>query len=121
MKEFHQRIDDAELLAFSYEKNAELIGHGEIALRESNEGRICRVIIKESKRGLGLGKRFSEALIAHAFNDLALSKLTLNVFDFNTPALKCYQSIGFKEYRRAAAARAFKAEKWGMIYLELDR
>ena len=60
----------------------------------------CVVIGEEFFLGKGICKMMIDKAIDIAFIKLGLIKLTLNVYDFNSPAVKCYQSSGFKEIER---------------------
>ena len=59
--------------------------------------RLGWVIVDDSKRGKGYGKRMLELSIKMAFEIMKAKKLTIGVFENNTPAYKCYKSLGFTE------------------------
>ncbi len=75
------------------------IGHAElngIDLRNET-ARICRILIGESGlRNKGYGEAIIRALIRYGFKTLGLHRLDLGVYDFNVPAIKCYQKCGFE-------------------------
>ncbi|MDF1657869.1 MAG: GNAT family protein [Verrucomicrobiales bacterium] len=96
-----------------------VLGYGEIIQRTEKDGLVCRVIVADSLRGTGAGKQLIEELVEEAFKNLALEKLTLNVFDFNESAIRCYKSVGFKETNRLEGARDFEGEKWSLVVMEL--
>lgn len=47
-------------------------------------------------RGQGYGTEALALLLIHAFDDLNLQNVMLSVFAFNTPAIRCYQRLGFR-------------------------
>lgn len=82
----------------AYDENG-IIGHMIIRFVDI-ENRICRfgfVIVDDSKRGKGYGKRMLELAIDHAFEVMKAKKIDLVVFDNNESALNCYKAAGFKE------------------------
>ena len=76
----------------------EIVGH--ILLRFPSEDksviRFGFVIVDDSKRGMGYGRRLLQLAIDHACNQMGVKTITLGVFADNPSALKCYQSVGFK-------------------------
>ena len=76
----------------------EIIGH--ILLRFPSEDKsIIRfgfIIVDDTKRGMGYGRRLLQLAIDHACNQMGVKTITLGVFADNPSALKCYQSAGFK-------------------------
>lgn len=46
--------------------------------------------------GKGYGTDAMKALMNFVFNNMNISKIRLNVFSFNTRAIKCYEKCGFK-------------------------
>lgn len=55
------------------------------------------VLIGDKKyRGQGLGTEAIGLLCHFGFNELNLHKVKASVFDFNMPALKCYEKCGFQ-------------------------
>lgn len=49
----------------------------------------------KSCRGKGYGKAGLNELINYGFNTLKLYRIQLNVIEFNYPAIKLYESVGF--------------------------
>ena len=76
------------------------------------------VIVDDSKRGKGYGKRMLELGLQYAFKILKAKKVTIGVFENNTPAYACYKSLGFKEIEgEEPVIRDIKGEKWKLIEL----
>ncbi|WP_243347792.1 GNAT family N-acetyltransferase [Parabacteroides sp. FAFU027] len=77
----------------------EVIGHAELNHidTKNKSARICRILIGEERyRNRGFGKAIVRALIHIGFDDLRLHRLDLGVYDFNQPAIKCYQDCGLE-------------------------
>ena len=72
------------------------IGHAEIALADSGNCRLCRILIgQKGLRGKGLGQELVKILLNRAFNELGAERAELNVYDWNHQAIKCYERVGF--------------------------
>lgn len=85
------RVTDSE--------TGQIIGHAELnAIDTRNKNaRVCRVLVGNvGMRSKGYGVEIIRALIKYAFEILDLHRLDLGVFDFNKPAIKCYQKCGFE-------------------------
>ena len=73
------------------------IGHCELYLLE-NSAKIDRLIIGDaSMKGKGLCHQIIKLLLDYGFNDLKQSTIELNVFDWNTVAIRCYEKSGFRK------------------------
>lgn len=78
-----------------------------------------RVLIFQKYRGNGLGKEMVQMAVKFAFENMCLSEVTLGVFDFNTPAIDTYKSIGFAQFQFNKGARQFQTESWNVIKMKL--
>ena len=99
-----------------------IVGH--LILRYTDEAkkilRIGFVIVDDTKRGKGYGKRMLEMAISYAFHMLKAEKVTLGVFDNNLPAYYCYKAAGFKEIQMEEECFfEIFGEKWRCIELEI--
>lgn len=76
----------------------EMVGYGELASIDlpNRSARLSRLLISPDHRRAGLGGAMVEALLAVAFDELALHRVALGVFDFNRAAIRCYQKAGFR-------------------------
>ena len=54
------------------------------------------VIVQPAARGRGIASRMVTDLLRIGFEDLGLHRIELVVFDFNRPAIACYQRAGFR-------------------------
>ena len=83
---------------------------------DHNTIRFGWVIVDDSKRGKGYGKRMLELGLKYAFNILKAKKVTIGVFESNTPAYECYKSLGFKEAEnKEPEVRDINGRKWKQI------
>ncbi|MES1190757.1 MAG: GNAT family protein [Steroidobacter sp.] len=86
-----------------------IIGHCGLSSisRAHRSCRLSRILIGDREhRGKGYGQDMVRQLLAIAFNELKLHRVELDVFDFNTAAIRCYERCGFiREGLRRDAAR----------------
>jgi RimJ/RimL family protein N-acetyltransferase len=79
-------------------ESEEVIGHislGKID-RKNNSARVGKVLVGEQKaRSKGIGQQMIKEILKVAFDELHLHRVTLGVFDFNAPAIRCYEKVGF--------------------------
>lgn len=57
---------------------------------------LSRVLVNPSQRGQGLGLAMTLAALQVAFDQLHLHRVNLHVYDFNQPAIHCYERAGFR-------------------------
>lgn len=55
------------------------------------------IVVDGSRRGKGYGSGMLRLAFQKAFGELGASRVTLNVFEDNAPALRCYAALGFKQ------------------------
>lgn len=106
------------------EEGNEVVGH--LIMRFLDEGKkILRfgfVIVDDTKRGMGYGKKMLRLALKFAFEILCVDKVTIGVFENNPAAYHCYRSVGFCEAEPAETEMyAIMDEEWKCIYLETDR
>ncbi|MCR5608234.1 MAG: GNAT family N-acetyltransferase [Lachnospiraceae bacterium] len=74
---------------------------GHFILRYINgDNKILRlgwVIVDNNKRGLRYGQKMLKLALNYAFNILKADTVTIGVFENNTAAYKCYESVGFQK------------------------
>lgn len=59
-------------------------------------GIACVIVGDKAYRGKGVGGAMVRKLLDIAFGEIGLSKVYLNVFEYNKPAIRCYEKAGFK-------------------------
>jgi RimJ/RimL family protein N-acetyltransferase len=64
--------------------------------RLNRSARITRVIVGNPlERGKKIGEQIIRAVMRIGFQDLKLHRMSLGVYDFNEPAIRCYKKCGF--------------------------
>jgi len=71
--------------------------------------------------GKGYGGEALQLLCSFAFAELNLNRLSLNVFAYNTRALRCYARLGFIEEGRERESIRRDGQRWDVIYMGLLR
>lgn len=79
---------------------------------EDNIGFLKFVIIDRAKRGKGYGKEMLQLALQYAFQITGAEAVQLNVFDKNTAAKKCYESVGFVERAIDKNVFSYQDELW---------
>lgn len=99
-----------------------VVGH--LILRYTDETkkviRFGFVIVDDSKRGKGYGKKMLTLAIKYAFDIYGAEKVTLGVFDNNEPAYYCYKAAGFMETGEETFCELF-GEQWRIVETEINR
>ena len=78
--------------------NGNIVGHVSLGgiSRKNNAARISRVLVgNTAERGKGICTGMIKAVCKIGFEELMLHRISLGVYDFNTPAIRCYQKCGF--------------------------
>jgi RimJ/RimL family protein N-acetyltransferase len=64
--------------------------------RSNRSARITRVIVgNPAERGKKIGEQMIKAVMHTGFDELKLHRMSLGVYDFNEPAIRCYKNCGF--------------------------
>ena len=69
--------------------------------------------------GRGYGTEATELMLAHAFRRLALHRVALTVFEFNTRAIRAYEKCGFVVEGRARQAIFRDGRFWDEIHMSI--
>ena len=90
--------------------------------KEQSIFRIGFVIVDDSKRGMGYGKKMIQMAINYAFDMLKAKKVTIGVFENNPEAYYCYKAAGFQEIEmEEELIFEILGERWKCIELEINR
>lgn len=78
---------------------AEVVGHIELNNidRRNLAATVSKVLVAPHRQGQGIGTAMTAQLLKIAFEQLRLHRVSLYVFDFNLPAVHCYQKLGFTQ------------------------
>jgi RimJ/RimL family protein N-acetyltransferase len=102
-------------------KTDELIGGcGLLNLDSVNRSSEVGIFIGEkSYWNKGYGEEALRLLLDYAFNILNLESLMLNVYSFNTRAIRCYRKVGFREIGRRRRAKRIQGRIYDVIYMDI--
>lgn len=76
-----------------------LVGHGELGLinHGNRSAKLMRILVGPQRaRGCGYGECLMRKLVRFGFEELNLHRLYLDVLEFNTAAIRCYERVGFQ-------------------------
>ena len=99
----------------------ETIGVGEIYWDAEEKPRLCRIIVSPEERGKGFGKQIVLNLLELAFASPAVKQVSLNVYDFNSSAIKCYEQCGFKTSTDQSRAEGASWQAWKAQHMKVER
>lgn len=97
-EQLQRYAEDEKSISFNVVDISEnkVIGHAEICLRENGLCKLDKVIIGDkTKRGKGYGLQLINELVNYAFEKLDATLVELNVYDWNTAGIRCYEKAGF--------------------------
>lgn len=135
---FHFPLDQAQLSAYLVsaqdeppvrkiyksvlKMDARVIGHIELNNIDyrNQAATVSKVLVGDpALRGQGYGEQMLRALVKIAFEELQLHRLQLFVFDFNEPAIRCYQKVGFVQEGHLRDYRKVQNGYWSSILMSL--
>ena len=97
------RADQTDRITLAIEDAGTAAWLGEVVLMdhdEPNRSAGLRIALAPAARGRGLGSAALRLVLAHAFGPLGLHRVSLEVFDFNTRAIRAYEKVGFRHEGR---------------------
>lgn len=90
-----EKIKDNSVIFSMIEKETnDFIGNIEIMHINNNIGELG-IAITKLKQNNHYGQEAIKRMIDYSFNDLGLEGLELNVFNFNSRGIRCYEKVGF--------------------------
>ena len=99
----------------------EVVGHVELNEidRRHLSTTLSRVLVSPGKRHRGIGRGMIAAALEVAFGALGLHRVELRVFDFNEPAIRCYDALGFRREGLLRDTRRIAREYWSTLVMSL--
>lgn len=97
-EEHMEEIESPNYLLWIFRKKADnsIVGYAFAQLDfKSDKFLLRRIAISEKKEGYG--KEALEAIIKYAFEELNMNRFWLDVYPFNQPGIKLYESLGMKK------------------------
>ena len=99
----------------------EVVGHAQMQIL-SDSVLLRRIVIWEASwRGQGWGRKMVQQLLDVAFAMPEVQQIRLNVFDWNTSAIRCYQSLGFVLSAGPAKTVQVAGETWQSVSMVCDK
>ncbi|CAN5770874.1 GNAT family protein [soil metagenome] len=98
-EQLHRYLKDKRSYSFNIvdADTEKVIGHAELVNMGNDVYKIDKLLIGDKEqRGKGIGEKVMQLLVQYAFDKLNASTVELNVFDWNTSAIRCYEKTGFK-------------------------
>ena len=114
---------DKNRIAFSIinSATAKSVGHCEL-YRLEKSAKIDRLIIGDSAmKGKGLCSQVIAMLLDYGFNKLDQTEIELNVFDWNTTAIRCYEKAGLIKNSDKTMEFEMDKQKWVAFNMYIDR
>jgi RimJ/RimL family protein N-acetyltransferase len=111
--------ENADTLVYKVidKETGEVIGHislGKID-RKNQSARMGKVLVgNNTARGKGIGQQMIKEVLKIAFDGLKLHRVSLGVFDFNVPAIACYEKAGFIKEGLHRDSRKNGNEYWSL-------
>ncbi len=100
----------------------ELVGHIELGLDWRNgNAAVQRVIIAPDYRGRGLAEPMLRFAVDQAFSIPGIDRLELNVYSFNTAAIKTYEKVGFIYEGNRRSSTRVGTERWDNVIMSILR
>ena len=117
-------LSGKDRLAFTacFADNGAQAGHGEIYFPNTQTAHLCRLLVGDSQhRGMGIGLKMVQALLDIAFSIQAVEFASLNVYDWNLPAIRCYEKAGFQVCPDKTMLRQLREKMWTTLHMRLHR
>ncbi|HUX22674.1 MAG TPA: GNAT family protein [Spirochaetia bacterium] len=105
-------------------EEGQTIGVVELTLidRTNRSARVARVLLgSDEDRGHGTGAAALKLLLEVCFGELELNRVSLAVFDFNIPAIRCYEKVGFRKEGLIREARRVGEDYWSYFEMGILR
>ena len=115
-----ESLEDKNRFAFSVKNKDEKIGHAQIYLKQDSFA-LGRILINIENRGKGFGKLLTQKLLKYGFEKFNKEFAELNVFDWNKPAIKSYEKVGFKINPNESLQREINGKIWIALNMRIYR
>ena len=119
----HYETDDgeAERLGFKAVADDHMVGSLELDRidREHDSAAISRVFVDPDERDRGVGAAMLREALEFGFEDHSLHRIHLAVFEFNEPAISCYETVGFVREGVRRDSHYHDGEYWTTIQMSM--
>jgi RimJ/RimL family protein N-acetyltransferase len=123
-EQLHQYLDDENSIAYNVVELPEgkVIGHAEIILSTDHSYKLDKIILGDKTvRRKGFGEQIVNELLTVSFFKLSATTVDLNVFDFNTGAIKCYEKVGFEINPDKKLSLSFHGKTWNAFNMVITK
>ncbi|WP_146490139.1 GNAT family N-acetyltransferase [Vibrio sp. T20] len=118
LEQISRHCSQPEVLPFIFVVSGVNAGYVELFKVDESHFRICRVFVSNDFRGQGISKKMLGQLVELAKEEYTTNVLSLAVFEQNTVARNCYESLGFSVTSSEVGTRSFEGEEWGLLRME---
>jgi RimJ/RimL family protein N-acetyltransferase len=116
------RSNPPRRLCWMAEEEDQLVGHIELMFDWRNGNAVVqRVAINPDHRGRGLAEPLMRLVMDQAFSLPQIARLELNVYTFNTPAIKAYTRAGFAHEGTRRSSTLVGNERWDTAVMAILR
>jgi RimJ/RimL family protein N-acetyltransferase len=103
-------------------EGTEIIGHSQLSFDWKNgNSTLGRVAVEPGHRGTGRAVPMLRRVMQEAFSHPRIERLELNVYSFNTPAIRTYTRLGFVLEGTRRSAAAVGSERWDVCGMSVLR
>ncbi|HVI90635.1 MAG TPA: GNAT family N-acetyltransferase, partial [Dongiaceae bacterium] len=100
---------------------AGIIAHAQAVLNWPEKmARLARIGLAPAMRGQGLASGFLADVIAQMSRVEGFTRLELNVYSFNQPAIRLYERLGFKTEEVKPAGAVIGGRNWEVMRMARD-
>jgi RimJ/RimL family protein N-acetyltransferase len=98
-----------------------IIGHAEILVASDGTCKIDKLLVDPSCRGKGFCVYIMRELLRYAFEQLPVQTVELNVFDWNSAGIHCYEKSGFLFNHGKIQQFPVKAKTWTALNMTITK
>ncbi len=122
-EQLHAYLNDGNSHSFNLVDTVatKTICHAELYKTGNDIYKIDKLIIDDvASRSKGFCLPVMKALAGYAFNQLHATTIELNVFDWNTSAIKSYERVGFVVNENRTALYEVDGKKWTALNMVIE-
>ncbi|MXP26936.1 GNAT family N-acetyltransferase [Altererythrobacter indicus] len=109
-------------LCWMAQEDGESVGHIQLALDwRSGNATLSRVVIAPQMRGQGKGSQMLRLVTEHAFGFEAIERVELNVYAWNSVAIRTYEKLGLKLEGTRRSSASVNGERWDTCIMSVLR
>ncbi|HMC87036.1 MAG TPA: GNAT family protein [Chitinophagaceae bacterium] len=123
-EQIKQSLLDKKRIAYKilHVADQKIIGHAEIVYQDGSSALLSSIFIGDlAYREKGLAQPLMNKLLNIAFGNPAIEEVSLNVFDWNVPAIKSYKKAGLQVNEGKTLTRHVKDKTWIALNMILNR